>query len=219
MRSFRHRRGRIIFEILGALLLASIAASRWVEEGSITSLIAALALASYAAYRVTAVMLRNPALAYGDKGVQVGGFLSVRDYAWQQIRDIRETVWKRPNIPFIRWLPQERYYLEIETNGPGKVKLRSDMIELPPNGAKEIIEGFRAAQVSALGDRGAAMARLGAKDAEQSAAPMSGLQVERMRRLGLGTDDVEQASAEMPAESPMPHAGPHQRPVFGRKVS
>lgn len=219
MRSFRHRRGRITFEIFGVLLVASLAGSRWEVGGAITSLVAAVALTSYALYRVSALLVRNPALAYGDKGVQVGGLFSVRDYRWQQIRDIRETVWKRPYIPFMHWLPKERHYLEIETNDAGKVKLRSDMIELPPNGVKGILEGFRAAQIAALGDRGAAMARLGAKEAEQSAAPLSGVQADRMRRLGLAPDEAEANSPEIPAEALMPSVGMPQRPVFGRKVS
>ena len=219
MRSFRHRRGRITFEIFGALLLASIAGSRYEVGGAITSLVAAFGLTSYALYRVGALLVRNPALAYGDKGVQVGGLFSVRDYRWQQIRDIRETVWKRPYIPFMHWLPKERYYLEIETNDAGKVKLRSDMMELPPNGVKQIIESFRGAQISALGDRGAAMARLGAKEAEQRSAPVSGVQAERLQRLGIGNDAAEAASAEIPASAPMPLGGMPQRPVFGRKAS
>jgi hypothetical protein len=219
MRSFRHRRGRILFEIFGVLLVASIAGSRYEVGGAITSLVAAFALASYALYRVGALLVRNPALAYGDKGVEVGGLMKVRDFRWQQVRDIRETVWKRPYIPFMHWLPKERHYLEIEMNAGAKVKLRSDMMELPPNGVKEIIEGFRAAQVSALGDRGAAMARLGAKEAEQRTAPVSGLQAERLQRLGIGTDTTEPASPETPASAPVPNAGVPQRAVFGRKVS
>lgn len=219
MRSFRHRRGRIVFEILGVLLIASLAGSRWEVGGAITSLAVAVVLASYALYRVGALFVRNPALAYGSNGVEVGGFLKVRDYRWQQVRDIRETVWKRPYIPFMHWLPKKRHYLEIETNDAGKVKLRSDMMELPPNGVKEIIEGFRAAQVSALGDRGAAMARLGAKESEQRSTPVSGLQAERLQRLGIGTESAEPAAAEAPAEESVPQAGMPHRPVFGRKVS
>jgi len=219
MRSFRHRRGRIMFEIFGALLIASIAGSRFEVGGAITSLVAAVALTCYALYRVGALLVKNPALAYGDKGVQVGGLFKVRDYRWQQIRDIRETVWKRPYIPFMHWLPKERYYLEIEMNAAGSVKLRSDMMELPPRGVKEVIEGFRAAQVSALGDRGAAMARLGAKESEQRSAPMSGVQAERLQRLGIGTDPADPTSAEAPAEAPVPQVGLPPRPVFGRKVS
>jgi hypothetical protein len=219
MRSFRHRRGRIIFEILAALLLASIAGARFAEGGAITSLVATLGLTVYGLYRIGSLFVRNPALAYGNEGVQVGGLLAVKDYRWQLIRDIRETVWKRPYIPFMHWLPKERHYLEIEMNAGGKVKLRSDMMELPPNGVKEVIEGFRAAQVAALGDRGAAMARLGAKDAQQAAAPLSGVQAERMRRLGLGSDDAEPASGELQPEAPVPHGAAMQRPVFGRKVS
>ena len=111
------------------------------------------------------LFVRNPALAYGHTGVQVGGLLGVREYRWQQVRDIRETVWKRPYIPFMHWLPKERHYLELEIDADRAVKLRSDMIELPAGGVKEVIEGFRAAQIGALGDRGAAMARLGAKGA------------------------------------------------------
>ena len=219
MRSFRHRRGRITFEIVGVLLVASIAGSRYEVGGAITSLVAAFALTSYALYRVGALLVRNPALAYGDKGVQVGGLFYVRDYRWQQIRDIRETVWKRPYIPFMHWLPKERYYLEIETSDAAKVKLRSDMMELPPNGVKQIIESFRAAQISALGDRGAAMARLGAKEAEQRPAPVSGVQAERLQRLGIGHDAAEAPSADTPASAPMSHGGMPQRPVFGRNAS
>ena len=219
MRSFRHRRGRIIFEILGALLLASIAGARFGDGRAITSLIAALGLTFYALYRVGALFVRNPALAYGNKGVEVGALFKVREFRWQDVRDIRDTVWKRPYIPFMHWLPKERHYLEIEMNAGGKVKLRSDMMELPPNGVKEIIEGFRAAQVSALGDRGAAMARLGAKEAGPRSAPVTGVQAERLQRLGIGTEPVETGAVETPISALMPHAGVPQRPVFGRKAS
>jgi hypothetical protein len=208
-----------MFEIFGALLLASIAGARWEEGRAITSLIAALGLTFYGLYRISSLFVRNPALAYGDTGVQVGGMFTVREYRWQQVRDIRETVWKRPYIPFMHWLPKERHYVEIEMNGGGKVKLRSDMMELPPNGVKEVIEGFRAAQVSALGDRGAAMARLGATEGHQSAAPLSGLQAERWQRLGIGGDAAEAVSPEMPVESPVQQSASMPRPVFGRKVS
>jgi hypothetical protein len=219
MRSFRHWRGRIIFEIFGALLLGSIAAARWEEHRTLSSIIAAVGLTSYALYRSVRLCVSNPALAYGDRGVQVGTLFGVKDYRWDQVRDIRETVWERPRIPYLCWLPKERHYLEIEMNAGGKVKLRSDMMELPPNGVKEIIEGFRAAQVSALGDRGAAMARLGAKDAEQRSAPMSGVQAERLQRLGIGTDPADAGPVEVIVSAPMPHAGVPQRPVFGRKAS
>ena len=217
MRSFRHRRVRIVLEILGALLLASIAGARFEEGRAITSLIAALGLGGFGLYRLVTLFARNPALAYGNSGVQVGGLLAVRDYRWQDVRDIRETVWKRPYIPFMHWLPKERHYLEIEMNAGAKVKLRSEMMELPPNGVKEVIESFRAAQISALGDRGAAMARLGAKEAEQRSAPVSGVQAERLQRLGLGPDPEEPIDA--PPVAAVPQVGMAQRPVFGRKVS
>ena len=219
MRSFRHRRLRIAFEIFGSLLIASIAAARWEEGRAITSLIAALAVGSYGLYRVVILFVRNPALAYGNTGVQVGGLLGVREYRWQQVRDIRETVWKRPYIPFMHWLPKERHYLELEIDAERAVKLRSDMIELPAGGVKEVIEGFRAAQVGALGDRGAAMARLGAKEPGRAAAPASALQAERWERLGLGADASDEAAAAMPVAPTATAGGLPARPAFGRKIS
>ena len=218
MRSFRHRRGRILFEIFGALLIASIAGARFEEGRAITSLIEAVGLASYAFYRVTFLFVRDPALAYGDKGVEVGKLFGLRELRWADVRDIRETVWKRPYIPFMHWLPKERHYLELET-ASGRVKLRSDMMELPAGGVKEIIQGFRAAQIAALGERGAAMSRLGAGQSGQAAAPASALQAERWQRLGLDSASSDDTPAEMPAAAPAPEPGFAPRPVFGRKVS
>jgi hypothetical protein len=219
MRSFRHRRGRIIFEIIGALVVGSIAAARWEEGRAITSLIAALGLGLYGFYRIVTLFVRNPALAYGDTGVQLGGLAGVRHYRWQQVREIRENVWKRPYIPFMHWLPKERHYLELEMNAEHPVKLRSDMMELPAGGVKEIIESFRAAQIAALGERGAAMARLGAKQPEQAPAPASALQAERWQRLGLAPDTADDEPVETSAPEAVPQAGMAPRPVFGRKVS
>src|SRR6478672_9054541 len=100
MRTFRHRRGRILFEIFGALLLGSIAGANWVDGRSMSSLIAGIGLTLYAAYRSVLLFERNPALGYGDRGVQVGRLFRVSDYRWDQVREIRETIWKRPYIPF-----------------------------------------------------------------------------------------------------------------------
>jgi hypothetical protein len=211
-------RGRIFLEIFGAFFIASIAAARWEKGHAITSLIAALGLAFYGFYRSVTLFVRNPALAYADKGVQFGGLLTVRDYRWPQVREIRETVWKRPYIPFMHWLPKERHYLEIEISGAGSVKLRSDTMELPAGGVKEVIASFRAAQIAVLGERGAAMARLGANQSERPGAPASALQAGRWQRLGLGEDAVD-GSAEIAAPLAQHEPGLAPRPVFGRKVS
>jgi hypothetical protein len=48
MRSCRHRRGRITFEILGALLVASLGVARWEANHSIRGLILAVAVGAYA---------------------------------------------------------------------------------------------------------------------------------------------------------------------------
>lgn len=219
MRSFRHLRGRIMFEIFSALLLASIAAARWEEEGKLSSIIAAVGLTSYALFRSLRLCVSNPALAYGHRGVQVGTLFGVKDYRWDQVRDIREAVWERPRIPYLCWVPKERQYLELEIVGGGSVRLRPDMMELPPNGVKEIIKRFRDAQVAALGERGAAMARLGAKEAKLAPAPVLGVQAERLHRLGIGADPAEPTPVETAVSTPMPQAGAPSRPVFGRKVS
>ena len=222
MRSFRHRRGRITFEILGALLLGSIAGANWADGRSTSSLIAASGLTLYALYRSVMLFARNPALAYGERGVRVGRLLKVSDYRWDQVRENRETVWKRPYIPFMHWLPMERHYLELQAvDSAVPIKIRVDMMELPPDGVKQVIDGFREAQVAALGHRGAAMARLGASSSEQSRAPVSGVQAERLQRLGLGSTDAE---GEAAAAQPEPSAPQRQfnlppQPVFGRKVS
>jgi hypothetical protein len=220
MRSFRHRRGRIIFEIVGALLIASIAAERWVDGRSISGLIAAAALSLYALYRAVLLFARNPALAYGERGVQVGRLFRISNYQWDQVRDIRESVWTRPYIPFMHWLPKERQYIELQTQSE-TVKVRPDMMELPSEGVKQVIAGLRAAQVAALGERGAATARLGAKPAGQPYVPPSGVQAERLQRLGLGTGGPQED--ENPVEGWVA-ATPRQvntpsHPVFGRKLS
>jgi len=118
----------------------------------------------------------------------------------------------------MNWLPKERHYLEVETIGAATLKMRPDMMELPPGGVGEVIKGFRAAQVEALGERGAAMARLGAKP-EPRSAPMSALQSKRLQRLGIGTDETEDSPSEIAAPGSTPQAGLQPRPVFGRKVS
>lgn len=224
MRSFRHKRGRILFEIFGAFLLASLAAGRGVTYHSTRSLIVGGVIALYALYRTVMLFARNPALGFGGNGVQVGQLFKVHDFRWNQVREIQEVHWKRPSIPYLNWLPKERHYLELKIQSAGldsgSIKIRSDMIELPARGVKQIIEDFRAAQVASLGERGAAMARLGAREGGNSAAPASALQAERWQRLGLGAEDVsDDASAESVVPAPGPHPGVPPRPVFGRKVS
>jgi len=93
MRHFRHQRGRILFEIFGVFLIASIAAARWELYHSITSLIVAVPLVLYGFYRTVTLFVRNPALAYNEKGVQIGRLFKVCDYRWDQIRDARESHW------------------------------------------------------------------------------------------------------------------------------
>jgi hypothetical protein len=220
MRSFRHRRGRIIFEIVGALLIASIAAERWVDGQSISGLIAAAALTLYALYRSVILFARNPALAFGESGVQVGRLFRISNYQWSEVRDIRESVWTRPYIPFMHWLPKERQYIELQTQSE-TVKVRPDMMELPSDGVKQVIEGLRAAQVAALGERGAATARLGAKPTDQPHAPPSGVQAERLQRLGIGSvtpEDGDSPGQGWAAATPRQVSTP-SHPVFGRKVS
>ena len=73
------------------------------------------------------------------------------------------------------------------------------VMELPAGGVKEVIESFRTAQIAALGERGAAIARLGAKQSEVAPAPASALQAERWQRLGLGPDPAgDPAVREVP---------------------
>lgn len=215
MRSFRHRRGKILFEIFAALLVGSLAGARFLGSGSILALIAAIALTSYALYRAVMFFARNPALAYGDKGLQVGRLLKVSSFDWSDLRDVRESVWKRPYIPFMHWLPKERQYIELQTTTE-TIKLRPDMIELPPEGVKRIIQDLRAGQVSALGERGAAVARLGGNP-QQPQAPVSGVQAERLQRLGIGTSGAQPDEGAVPA--PVRPLNAPAAPVFGRKAS
>jgi hypothetical protein len=225
MTCFRHRRALILFEIFAAFLLASIAGARGLDAHSIRSLIVAAAIALYGCWRAVMLFCRNPALAYGEKGVRAGRLFKVCDYTWSQARDIREVHWKRPYIPYLNWLPKTRDYIEllIQDAGveTGSLKIRADMIELPPGGVKQIIQGFRAAQVAALGERGAARARLGAMEADEAVAPSSALQAERWQRLGIGAESEEDMTAEIPVErpAPVPQAYVPPRPVFGRKIS
>jgi hypothetical protein len=224
MRSCRHRRGRITFEILGALLVASLGVARWEANHSIRGLILAVAVGAYALYRSVMLLARNPAFAYGNHGVQVGRVLKVCQFRWDQIRDIRETVWHRPHIPFLHFLPSERHYIELQIHDAGvesgTMKLRTDMIELPAGGVKEVIDSFRAAQIAALGERGAASARLGVKASGEAAQPLSAIQWERMQRLGIGVDEQHggEAIAQPAAQPAAPQPNLPQRPAFGRKV-
>jgi hypothetical protein len=242
MARYRHRRGKILFEVFGTFLLASATAA-WGAGYALRLLIVAALIALYGLYRAVMLFSRNPALAYDQKGVQVGRLFKISAYKWGQIRDIREVHWQRPSInssiPYMRWylswvycyiyfLPQERDYIELLIQdaglGSGSFRIRADMIELPPGGVKEIIQGFRGAQVAALGDRGAALARLGASEADKARAPASGVQAERWQRLGIGaeSDGDAAASAEGPTETlaaAAPQAYVPPRPVFGRKTS
>lgn len=225
MACFRHRRTLILFEALGAFFIASAAGARGLDIHSTWSLIVAAVIALYGCWRTVILFARNPALAYGDKGVQAGRLFRIRDYKWTQVRDIREVHWTRPYIPYLNWLPKKRDYIELLIQGAGvetrSLRIRSDMIELPPDGVRQIIQGFRAAQVAALGERGAARARLGAQEADQAIAPASALHAERWQRLGIGTDTVEETAAQDRGETPAPVQPPYvpPRPVFGRKVS
>src|SRR4051794_27963784 len=160
MAYFRHRRGRILFEIFAALLLASTAGARWLAGYSTRSLYVAGAILLYAVFRAFMLFSRNPALAWDQHGVRMGRLFQVCAYPWSDVREARAVHWKRPSIPYLNWLPKERDYIELLIKVP-KVesrcfKLRPEMVELPPGGVKQIIDDIRAAQIAVLGERRAA---------------------------------------------------------------
>jgi hypothetical protein len=220
MAHFRQRRGRILLEIVGAFLIASAAAARGVVRHSIISLIVAAAIVLYGIYRSVMLFTRNPALAYDEKCVRVGRLARIDQHHWDRVRDIREAHWERPSIPFLNWLPKERDYIELLIDGAGPLKIRPDMIELPAGGVKQIIKDFRAAQAAVLGERGAARARLGEKQADNSTAPVSAAQAERWRRLGITMDTTEDGGEEKSMDQPASVQLSHPlRPAFGRKTT
>ena len=120
------------------------------------------------------------------------------------------------------WVPAEREYLELMVPaGPldlGWIKLRTDMIEMPPGGVEELVQILRAAQVAAIGGRRAAMTRLGVEAADRPALPQAdSVQAERLRRLGLMPDETE-AVPECQPQEPVREMFVPQRPAFGRRV-
>lgn len=227
MRSFRHRRGRILFEVFAALLIGSGSAAGWVADGSVFLLAPAVVATLYGLYRAIMLFARDPALCFDGNGVEIGRLFRTSKYRWDQVREMRAGQWRIDEDMPIRlpsWVPAEREYLEFMVPaGPldvGWLKLRTDMIEMPPGGVHEMVEILRSAQVAAIGGRRAAMTRLGVDpNAQASAPPPTGVQAERLRRLGLMPEETDAASESEPQPYEPPQQGfVPQRPSFGRRV-
>lgn len=225
MRNFRHRRGRIGFEVFAALLIGSAAAAGWLDGHRVRMLVIAVVATLYALYRAVALFARNPALSFDQYGVTVGGPLGISNYSWDKVREIREVQWRRSKLPIRlpNWVPAERDYVELKVPAgaftSGSIKLRSDMIEMPPGGPKELVGMLLSAQHSALGSREVARVRLGVSpDQQQKSLPVSGVQAERWSRLGLGTEAPEEPM-QPPAARPSAQTYSQPiRPTFGRKA-
>ena len=225
MRSFRHRRGRILFEVFAAFLIASGSAAGWLSDGSLFLLVPAVVVTLYGLYRAIMLFARDPALCFDGNGVEIGRLFRTSKYRWDQVREMRAGNWRIDEDLPIRlpsWVPAEREYLEFMVPaGPldvGWLKLRTDMIEMPPGGVHEMVEILRSAQVAAIGGRRAAMTRLGVDPNAQAAAPPpTGVQAERLRRLGLMREETDAVSEPQP-EEPVQQPFVPQRPSFGRRV-
>lgn len=228
MHCYRHIRGKIIIEVVACFLLGTGALAGGLSAGRLGLLLSAPVLLLYGAYRALTLFAKDPAIQFDAKGLQLGRLFRVSAFKWDQLRDVRvnrvrldESLGKF--LP--SWLPLEREYLELQFSGAGLnstlLRLRSDLMQLPNKGAPALVDMIRAAQVAALGGRGAAMTRLGMDAREQAATapPVSGIQAERFQRLGLNSEPE-------PTEEPQPvahqevAAQPYvpQRPTFGRKV-
>lgn len=229
MRYFRHIRGKIVIEVVAAFLIGSGAAAGWLTSGGVGLLISAPIVLLYGAYRALSLLARDPALGFDQHGLQVGRLFRVSKFKWDQLRDVRVGHWRidegfGKHLP--SWIPLEREYVELQLSGTNLdsmlLKLRSDLMQLPPGGGAEMVELVRAAQVAALGGRGAAMTRLGMDAKAQAAASQqpAGIHAERLQRLGLLEEpalaDEEPSSAE---QLPAQQVYLPQRPTFGRKVS
>ena len=229
MRYFRHQRGKIVIEVIAAFLIGSGAGAGAIMSGRLSLVLSAPIVLLYGAFRAFTLLARDPALAFDQHGLQVGRLFRVSKFKWDQLRDVRVGRWRIDDsfgtfLP--SWLPLEREYVELQLSGTTLdstlLKLRSDLVELPPGGAPELVELVRAAQVAALGGRGAAMTRLGMDARQQAAAAPapSGIHAERLQRLGLAEEPEAPLAEPLAAEAaPVPQAYVPQRPTFGRKVS
>jgi hypothetical protein len=228
MRYFRHRRGRILFEVFAAFLVGSGAAAGWMTFPLVRLLAIAVAASLYGFWRGMTLLVRDPAIAYDENGVRIGRFFAVSTYKWNEVREVRAGRWRMDGALARRlpsWMPLEREYLEFMVPARaldfGWIKVRADLIQLPAGGLEELVALIRAAQVDAIGGRAAAMTRLGMSPGEQGkrSQPLTGLQAERFQRLGLPVEPepaVDEASVDEPL-APQPVMP--SRPVFGRKVS
>lgn len=229
MHYFRHIRAKIVIEVIACFLLGTGAGAGALASGRLSLLISAPIILLYGAYRALSLLARDPALAFDKNGLQVGRLFRISTFKWSQLRDVRVGHFRIDEnmgkfLP--SWLPLEREYVELQFSDAGLdstlLKLRSDLMELPPKGAHELVEMVRVAQVAALGGRGAAMTRLGMNAKEQAAAPppLSGIHAERFQRLGLNSEPEPTAEAQQAVQQevvPPPYVP--QRVTFGRKVS
>src|SRR3954452_19421587 len=117
MRNFRHIRGKLIIEVVGAFLIGSGSAASWMVFGRIGLLISAVVVLTYCAFRALLLFVLDPALAFDDNEIVVGRLFRVSRFNWGQLREARVGKWRIDEgfgglLP--SWMPLEREYIELQ---------------------------------------------------------------------------------------------------------
>ena len=225
MRSFRHRRGRNLFEVFAAFLIASGAAAGWISGGSNFLLIPTVIVSLYGLFRAVMLLARNPALEIDSQGLEIGRLFRRSKYRWDQVREMRAGHWRIDEdmpISLPSWVPAEREYLELMVPAGaldlGWIKLRTDLIEMPPGGVQELVELLRGAQVAAIGGRRAAMTRLCVDAAAKRACGCGQCPGRAASAPRADAGGRHRSCPRTPACRDGPTGVRRATPVFGRRV-
>lgn len=226
MQSFYYQPGKNALLALGMGALAALCGWSWWGSGSWFALGGLLAFGVAFAKAVHNALNGEPALRLGPDSLTVRTTFGSEEVRWRDVQNI--------SLETIRY----RYYgvipmggvdiLCIAANGglsgTRRLRVATSTIDLPPGGAKGLLQLVHAAHIAAVGQAGAAMAGAGPRgwgvDPAGSSAdkvPASDFDPDAAIARYLA---AKNATAETNrAAAPVRATGLPQRPTFGRRTA